>query len=88
MKKFLWHIKQNGALPSVIGGVIVIAFLLVALSAPRAEAGFFQDFWDNLSAPFRGGGNTQGTAPAPQGEEKENKNVPLYKPALDYEQAV
>ena len=66
-------------------------FLVLVLGALQARASFFGDVWDSIKKPFVGGTPSQG-----EGNEKNNgdsassqkEGVPLYKPALDYEQAV
>ncbi len=65
----------------VLGVFVGIAFSSLAFVSV-AKANFFSDFWQNLTNPFGSVTSTGGTqAPV-------SKEVPLYKPALDYEQAV
>lgn len=68
----------------LIAGGVMLAFVGVALffSAPRAEANFFKDLWEDLTRPF------SATSTSPTAEQSKKQDVPLYKPALDYEQAV
>jgi S1-C subfamily serine protease len=60
-------------------GVLVLGSLV---GASRAQANFFGDLFKNFISPFAGKATT--TVPAPSGQ----SNVSLYKPAIDYEQAV
>lgn len=68
--------------------VLVVVFSLVA----KTEASFFSDVWDSIKKPFSGSdqkaqdGNQENLVK--ENESKEEKEAPLYKPVLDYENAV
>lgn len=73
---------------SVLG--LVLAAVLVG---PQARASFFGDVWESVKRPFIGTGERgqlESEVDKIREEEKEGvkTGVPLYKPALDYEQAV
>lgn len=67
-----------------------LVLLLVFYGRP-AEANLLEDFWNSFIAPFRGGGAAP-AAPAPSEQEipspRPEQEIPLYKPAIDYEKAV
>jgi len=70
---------------------IIIAILFVGIVAssaifPRlASAGFFDDVWGFLKSGFSSSITTTSTVEKSEGGTKE---IPLYKPAIDYENAV
>ncbi|MBI4094316.1 MAG: trypsin-like peptidase domain-containing protein [Candidatus Liptonbacteria bacterium] len=89
MKRIFETFKQKQTLLIFVGGAVLGAVLILAVAAPDARAGFFQDLWSNLTAPFapKEAGETTSTSPfSREGEKREN--VPLYKPVQDYEEAV
>jgi S1-C subfamily serine protease len=61
-------------------GLLVGLTLGSLVSAPQAKANFLTDLFKNFLSPL--GGKSTSTAPSAQ------NNVPLYKPVIDYEQAV
>lgn len=67
-----------------IVGLFLIAFVLFA---SQAEAGFFNDLWNGLTSPFI----KKDAAVGVEGKDLKTDDkveVPLYKPAVDYENAV
>lgn len=72
----------------VLGVALAVLVLLWGLVIPpAARADFFTDFWNSLKRPFSSGvvPEGEGVKTSPDTTKKE---TPLYKPALDYEQAV
>lgn len=69
---------------AIVSGILAIGvFLALAINAPQANANPISDFFKNLFVPLNLGGKATGTeAVVPKVE------TPLYKPAIDYEQAV
>ncbi|MDP2598479.1 MAG: trypsin-like peptidase domain-containing protein [Candidatus Liptonbacteria bacterium] len=68
----------------VIAGVSVVAILVFGslFNVPQAQANRLSDLWDNFLRSF----SPRPAAPAPVPQP--TNNVPLYKPVIDYEQAV
>lgn len=61
-------------------------FVFIFLSSSHsAEASLFKDFWKNLISPFYSNNKAEQQAPALPEPAPE---IPLYKPAIDYEKAV
>lgn len=66
----------------IIAALIVAVGILASLhGVPQARANAVTDFFNNLFSGTSGTASTAGTTPAAN-------NVPLYKPAIDYESAV
>lgn len=68
--------------------LLLISYLIGStVGAPMARADFFSNLWNSVTKPFSGGNQTEQTT---NGDNSSNSGVqvPLYKPALDYEQAV
>ncbi len=86
-------IKNKKALVSITVALAVIIFLGSAFKAPSARADFFKDLWGSITKPFSNSGDDNSELPSANGEvvksnNESNKETSLYKPALDYEQAV
>jgi S1-C subfamily serine protease len=63
--------------------------LLFAFYARPAEANLFKDLWNGLLAPFsEKGAPSPDSAQKPPAAKEQAEPVPLYKPAIDYENAV
>ncbi|TSC82645.1 MAG: hypothetical protein G01um101420_168 [Parcubacteria group bacterium Gr01-1014_20] len=72
----------------VLGVALAVLVLLwVLVTPPAARADFFTDFWNSLKKPFSSE-EVPGAGEVKTPSEVSKKDVPLYKPALDYEQAV
>jgi serine protease Do len=74
------HMKKIAGFAALL---LLGVFVGMALNAQRAQANAFTDFWNRLIQPFTGPATSSapvGTPTAPA--------IPLYKPAIDYEQAV
>lgn len=75
---------------NIFAGVVLILVVVFSLVA-RTEASFFGDVWDSIKKPFSGSEEKipSGDKPNEQVDnEKKESEVALYKPALDYEDAV
>src|SRR5258708_7079424 len=75
----------NHTKTTLILGLLVLALVVsLASNAPQARANALSDLWNRIIQPFSAAPSSPttgaGASPAPV--------VPLYKPALDYEQAV
>ncbi len=75
---FVWCGGKN-LLKKYLPGAIIILMFVVASFVPSAHADFWGNFWKGITSPFSGTSSST-VAEAPQ--------VPLYKPTLDYENAV
>lgn len=74
---------------AILGLFVLAYFLGSVLKTPMARADFFQDLWGSITKPFSGDtGNDNGEKAEEQKTVNQEKEVSLYKPALDYEQAV
>ncbi|MFH0890641.1 MAG: trypsin-like peptidase domain-containing protein [Candidatus Liptonbacteria bacterium] len=88
------HEPNNKNIRIVWLAAVVLA--IVILIAPQARAGFWGDVWQGIKnniAPGGGGQNVETSEgiPAPKQEEEKKaqaQEIPLYKPALDYEKAI
>jgi serine protease Do len=73
-------------LVTIVASLAVGLLAGVLIVAPNARASVLGDFWQNLIKPF-----SPSVSSSPAGEAANTSSaptVPLYKPALDYEQAV
>ncbi len=87
----------KGKTIAVVSGVLAVGLLLgVAISAPQANANPISDFFNNLLMPLNLGrpssttpsSTISGGIPAGGSSQPQQPQVPLYQPAIDYEQAV
>ena len=67
---------------TIVLAAVVIAGALATVQSARAT--FLGDLWQNLTKPF----SPPAGPPSVGGATSSTTSVPLYKPALDYEQAV
>lgn len=79
--------KNKKLLALAVLGAVLGSVLTFSLVTPQAKAGFLGDVWNSIKKPFTGGSET---TPSNQdlNVKGPNPEVPLYKPALDYEQAM
>ncbi|MBI3588795.1 MAG: trypsin-like peptidase domain-containing protein [Candidatus Liptonbacteria bacterium] len=71
-------------------GFVLLGFgliLVLVLGASQAKAGFFGDIWNSIKKPFTGGEASSSTSQSSNTKDQKSETS-LYKPALDYEQAV
>ena len=85
--------NNKKAVVAILGLFVLAYFLGSVLKTPMARADFFQDIWGSITKPFSGDGGDSDNADKSEDQKNnvvavEEKQVPLYKPALDYEQAV
>ncbi len=77
----------NKKLIKIVGLFLIISGLLVS----QARAGFFEDLWRGLIAPFskeEAATSSENKLFADDEKNKDEVEVPLYKPVIDYESAV
>ncbi len=86
-KKIDKKVLVFSVLSLILGG-----FLVLSLTAPQVQAGFLGDVWNSIKKPFVEEERAGDSEEPPKLTDREKKEVetevPLYKPALDYEQAV
>lgn len=73
--------RRNIILSLVLVACIVSGWFLIAQAIPIVQASFLGTIWDRMTTPFAGNGTSSLT-------EIPAKPTELYRPAVDYEQAV
>ncbi|MEK7181123.1 MAG: trypsin-like peptidase domain-containing protein [Patescibacteria group bacterium] len=85
--------RNKKLLTFAVLGAILSSVLTFSLVTPQVKAGFLGDVWNSIKKPFAGGEETNSLPAASEDrnaslKKESNPEVPLYKPALDYEQAM
>jgi len=71
--------KTNNKKVIPVIGLVTFLLIIVIVAAPAARANFLSDLWHSLVSPLTSGEDKSSS---------EYKSVGLYKPVIDYEQAV
>jgi len=82
MEKFLKRIVMKNTIKIILGIVLLATVVVVASSPSRSEANVFESFYEFLRDAFVASTSTDVAVPEKQ------EPVSLYKPVLDYEEAV
>lgn len=84
-RNLILNMIKNKKLIGIIGFFLIVSGLFVS----RANAGFFEDIWKGLTSPFsKNEPATSSDSIISSPENIKAEDVPLYKPVVDYENAV